>query len=181
MQLTNLAQDIFLSLGIGQVRKLTGGSTTTSLDSTETAGVDEGTIIIVTDAGGLSAAPQGEFGRITAFAPSTGTWTHDTLTTAPASGDYAMICRNDLTLYDFIELANRGLQKLGDLSFVDTTTLDTVTLQTEYAAAVAWKRGKPTRIDVQSRTGDSNDNQWRRVYDWEYVPAAANSTGLIIF
>lgn len=180
MQLSNIVQDVFASLGLGKMYKLTGGSTTTSIDTTETAGTDEGTIIIVTDAGGLGAAPEGEFARITGFASGTSTWTHDTLTVAPAAGDYAMVCNNDVPLFDMIECVNRGLEKLGYFDLVDTTTLDTASSQTEYAAAVAWKYNKPSQIDIQTNTGDSNDNRWKAITDWEYVPAGANSTGLLI-
>jgi hypothetical protein len=72
---------------------------------------------------------------------------------------------------------------LGDYPQIDTTTLDTASNQTEYAAAVNWKRRPPYRIDIQGKTTDANDNKWRKIERgrWEYVPAAPGSTGLIIF
>ncbi|MHC4278382.1 MAG: hypothetical protein ACYSTI_13850, partial [Planctomycetota bacterium] len=42
-------------------------------------------------------------------------------------------------------------------------------------------RQPPYQIDLQIITTDANDNKWRKVYDWYYVPAAAGSTGLIVF
>ena len=179
--LSNVLQDLFRDMGLAQTRKITAtGTTTTSIDTTlGSDGVDEGTIIVVTDAAG--AAPEGEFGRITAFASGTSTITHDALTVATAAGDYILMCRNDITLFDAIEVVNTALRKLGHLTFVDTTTLDTAANQTEYAAAVAWKYSQPSRIDIQGITTDTNDNRWRTTRGWYYVPATANSTGLIVF
>lgn len=36
-------------------------------------------------------------------------------------------------------------------------------------------------IDYQGRSGASFDNQWVRLYDWEFTPALPNTSGLIIF
>ena len=172
-------QDLYTDLGLGQSRKITStGTTTTSVDSTDTDANAEGSIIVISSTDAL--APQGEFGRITAYA-SGGTWTHDAITVATGAGDYVLINRSDLPLYDAIEAYNRALRSLGDLDWVDTSTLETVAQQTEYTAAVAWKRKRPKRIDIQTKLDDSNDNRWQTITDFDYIPAAANSTGLIIF
>jgi hypothetical protein len=92
-----------------------------------------------------------------------------------------MVCGSDLPLYDAIEVVNRALRKLGDLDWVNTTSLETVAQQTEYTASVAWKRRKPKRIDIQTKLNDTNDNRWITLTDFDWIPAAANSTGLIIF
>ncbi|MGD2026622.1 MAG: hypothetical protein PVI99_02295 [Anaerolineales bacterium] len=36
-------------------------------------------------------------------------------------------------------------------------------------------------MDIQTRTRDADDHRWREVPFWEYVPAAAGQTGLIVF
>jgi hypothetical protein len=168
------------------VSKATGGSTTTIVDSTQARGRDntwkEGAAFLIYDAGGLGAAPQGEMRRISAFTASSGTFTVDTaFTAAPASGDVYGFIGEYYPLQQMIQLVNDALADIGDLPLVDTTTLDTVAGDSEYAAAVAWKRGRPTEIAVQGRTGDSADNQWRVVHDWEYVEAAPGTAGRIIF
>jgi hypothetical protein len=83
--------------------------------------------------------------------------------------------------FQLIRALNRALSGIGDIPLIDTTTLDTAAAKTEYAVATTWKRKPPYRIDFQGRTDDANDNEWYTIMDWEYIPAAAGSTGLIIF
>ena len=186
-----MLQGVYKALGQLRVSTATGGSTTTIVDTKRvgTANDDDfrnGVAFVVRDAGGASAAPEGEFNRISAYVDSTGTFTVDTAyTAAPASGDTYAWANQQYPIYEMIQAMNDGLRLLGDVPLVDTTTLDTAAAQTEYAAAVAWKRRRPYRIDIQGRTGDANDNQWLEVSHgaggWYWVPAAAGSTGLIVF
>ena len=97
------------------------------------------------------------------------------------SGDLYALVSEYYPLHQMIELANQALRSLGDVTLVNTTTLDTAANQTEYAAAVTWKRRPPRRIDIQTKPGDGGDHRWARVRSWEYVPAAAGSAGLIVF
>ena len=181
LQLYQVLLDMYADLGHGQVRKVTGtGTTATTIDTAiKTGGLEVGSIIVRSTTDAL--APQGEFGRVTAFNPTTSTWAHDALTVATAAGDYVQLCRNQIPLYDGIEIVNRALRALPMVVLVDTTALDTAETQTEYAAAVAWKHSRPRRIDIQTNTGDSNDNDWEILHGWDYVPAGANSAGLLIF
>ena len=64
---------------------------------------------------------------------------------------------------------------------MDITTLDTAASQTEYDVSLTWKRVKPFKIEIQGRTGDSNDNQWIPTEDWYYRPAVAGTVAKIIF
>ena len=164
--LSNMLQGVYKALGQLRVSTATGGSTTTIVDTKRvgTANDDDfrnGVAFVVRDAGGASAAPEGEFNRISAYVDSTGTFTVDTAyTAAPASGDTYAWANQQYPIYEMIQAMNDGLRLLGDVPLVDTTTLDTAAAQTEYAAAVAWKRRRPYRIDIQGRTGDADDNQW---------------------
>jgi len=185
-KLWNLVRDAYQELGQLQVAKATGGSTTTVVDTKlVNTGKDDdwkdGAVIVLEDAGGASAAPEGEFARVSAYVDSTGTLTIDTLTAGVASGDVYGLVSAYYPLQQMIEIVNLALKSLGDLVLVDTTTLDTATDKTEYAAAVAWKRRRPVQVDIQTQTGDADDNRWEPLYDWEFVPAAAGSTGLIVF
>lgn len=176
-------------LGQLNISKATGGSTTTIIDTTldtDTFNEDDafknGFAVVIRDAGGASAAPEKEFARISAFVASTQTFTLDTaLTVAVAAGDQYGFTNPQFTLQQMIRLVNEALQSLGNMPLVDTTTLTTAGAQTEYAAPVAWKQNRPFRIDIQGRTGDANDNRWVQVNDWDWVPAAGGSTGLIVF
>ena len=111
---------------------------------------------------------------------STGTFTTGTFTAAIGAGDrFGYSVANEYPVETLIHLANLALSSLGDISLVDTTTLDTVAAQTEFACSVEWKRNKPSRLDI-STNDDTNDNQWMQV-NFQYIPAAPGSSGLIVF
>ncbi len=184
--LSNLLQAIYTELGQLQVSAATGGTTTTLVDSAMigSGGQDDvwknAALFILQDTAG--AAPQGEFQRISANDDSTGTFTLDTaFSAAPAAGDTYGIASEYYPLRTMIEIINAGLRALGDIPLVDSATLTTAAGQTEYPASLTWKRRPPTRIDIQDQTGDSDDNHWLRLFDWEFVPASPGQTGLIVF
>jgi len=183
--LSDIVQDAYRKLGVLHEEKATGGSTTTAVIAilAEEGGDDDwngGALFVkkTTD----EAAPQGEFSSISDYVDLTGTFTTlDTLTVAIGAGDIVTFSDASIPLQQMISLVNDALQKLGDIPTVDTTTLDTEASKTEYAAAVAWKRGRPWRIDIQTRTNDADDNQWMQVSGWEYIPAAPGIAGSIVF
>ena len=186
--LSNLLQAVYAELGQLQVSTATAGGDDYVTDSkmVNTGGKDDvwknGVVFIIEDSGGAGAAPEGEFKLVSAYDDSNGKFTVEANFSAqPANGDWYGVASEYYPLYTMIELVNAGLRGLGDIALVDTATLDTATGQTEYTAAVAWKRKPPVRIDYQGHTGDGDDNQWIRLYDWEFVPSAAGQTGLIIF
>lgn len=176
-------------MGQLNISKGTGGSTTTIVDTTldqDTFNEDDayknGFAVVIRDAGGASAAPEGEFSRITAFVAGTGTFTLEaTLTAAIATGDQYGFTTPQYPLQDMLRMMNEALLSLGQLPLVDTTTLTTVAGATEYAAALPWKSNRPDQIDIQGRTSLTTDNQWRTIFDWEWVAAAPGTTGKIIF
>ncbi len=182
-KLWDLIRDAYQGLGQLQVAKATGGSTTTVVDTKLiNSGKDDdwkdGAVIVLED--GSGAAPEGEFSRVSGYADSSGTLTIDELTAAVATGDVYGLVSAYYPLQQMVELANLALKSLGDMVLVDTTTLDTAANKTEYAAAVSWKRRRPIQVDIQTNTGDADDNRWQTLYDWEFVPAAAGSAGLIV-
>lgn len=183
--LFDVCKDALYRVGALTVNNATGGSTTTTVDS-DLGGSDDdfngGMLLIIRDSAGASAAPEGEFAEVSDYASGTGTITHGTLTAAVASGDTYGVTGPDYRHHETIQAVNMALSDVGDIPKVDTTTLDTASGQTEYTAQTAWKRGAgPLRIDIQGITTDANDNEWYTVHDWEYIPASAGSTGLIVF
>jgi len=187
--LHDLLLDVYGELGMLQVKAATGGATTyATVSDMAQIGIKDsyknGCLFVVKDSAGLGAAPEGEFNRITEYDHITGKFTTSAFTAAIATGDEVGFTRpNPWPLLDMIQITNRALKKLGDLTLVDTTTLDTVAEQTEYEQSLTWKHRSPIRIDIQGKTTDSDDNQWERMYEgtWEVVPATAGSTGLIVF
>src|SRR3990167_11523643 len=110
--LSNLLRDSLSHIGILKYGLATGGSTTTVVDTNHEAGEKDsdwkhGTAIILRDSGGAGAAPEGEFSRISAYAPNTSTFTlASTLTASPASGDRYGIARPTFHHEELIELSN---------------------------------------------------------------------------
>jgi hypothetical protein len=186
--LSKLLQAVYAELGQLQVSTATAGGDDFVTDSkmANTGGKDDvwknGTVIIVEDAGEAGAAPEGEIKLVTGYDDATGKFTVESNFSAqPAAGDVYAVVSEYYPLYTMIELMNAGLRGLGDIPLIDTATLETASGQTEYAAALAWKRRPPLRIDYQGNPGDADNNQWVRVYDWEFAPAAPGSTGMIVF
>src|SRR5690349_12206275 len=171
-------------LGFSVDIKATGGTTTTIVQSnsqyTSDAALNEGTAIVVRDAGGAAAAPEGEMVRITDYVASTKTWTVETLTQAVASGDSILLATPRIKLPQMVQAVNDGLADLGTISLVNTS-LTSAAAQTEYALPVALKIKRLVDIEYNTITNDSNNNQWLSVIGQSrYVPAAPGSTGLLI-
>ena len=185
--LSNILRDSLVKLGQLQVFTATGGTTETIVDS-DLGGTDNdfvrGTMIVIRDAGGSSAAPENEFAEIIGYTSSTGTITgaSNAFTASPASGDtYGISNGKDYPHQQMIEEVNIALQALSDIPLIDTS-ITTAASQTEYALPVALKRQPPYRVDLQMITTDANNNQWKEIDRgrWEYVPAVGGSTALLI-
>jgi len=185
--LSNILQSAYIYLGDFREGKATGGTTATIADTTLGGTNDDyndGAVFVTFDAGGEAGAPEGQFGKVTDYDASSGTITSDTtFTAAVVAGDYYGVATKAYPLYKMISIVNSALSGIGDIPLVDTTTLDTVAAQTEYDCELVWKRSGPIRIDIQTNTSDSDDNRWERIDNglWEYIPATAGSTGLIVF
>lgn len=184
-----LARCMFLTLaelGQADIRTATGGSTTTLVDSTlgtayeDTDSLLGGAVYISYDAVGAGAAPQGEYKKITDYDPSTGTLTFTAMTAAPASGDEYFLSLPSFPIDVVKERVNAGLRMLGQIPLIDKTTLDTVSSQSEYTQAVAWKYAPPLKIEMQT-SNTSGDAKPELLTGWTVEPAAAGSTGIIRF
>lgn len=190
MILGQLLPRVYAELGELNVSRATAGGTDSIKDSTIADIYPNGTwtggcLFLIRDAGGAGVAPENQFAIISDYKDNvSGEAIFEptpAFSVAPAVGDTYGFASNKYPLYQSIQAANDALKNLGDFPGVDTTTLDTASSQTEYAASVAWKRRAPYRIDVQGRLGDADDNAWIETFDWEYVPAGPGTAGLIIF
>jgi hypothetical protein len=182
--LANLLQDVYLALGQLTVSTATGGSTSSLVDSKQVGlhGDNEwkdGALLLIRDADGAGAAPEGEISLCTGYTDSSGTFA-SVWTVGPANGDIYGFTNDFYPLYTVMELCNMGLMQLGDIALVDTSQT-TAESKTEYALPVTAKRGRPLEIALQSATGDSDDNAWQVAYDWDLAPAAPGSTATIVF
>lgn len=179
--LSNIAVRAWRELGFGVDITATGGSTTTVVDAntkyTTTNSLQGGTAVVVRDAGGASAAPEGEYGRISAFSGTT--FTIDTVSAAIASGDSILLANPKIPLTQMIQAINNGITDLGFIAGINTsitTTADT----TEYTLPVALKSDDLIDVMYQGRTGNSADNEWISIKSQSHVePSAAGSTAII--
>ncbi len=162
----------------------TGGSTTTIVDTntvySTTNALAGGTAIVVRDAGGASAAPEGEFSRITSFDTGTETWTlTSTLTSAVGAGDSILLATPKVKLPQMIQAVNDGLANLGTISLVDTS-LSTVAAQREYSLPVGLKIKRVLDVLIQGQTGDSDDNRYTSIFgNVRFFPAAPGTVGIL--
>jgi hypothetical protein len=182
--LSDLLQASYRKLGQLNTSTATGGSTSSIVDTKliNTSADDswkDGVAFLSTTTDGL--APQGEYKRISAFAASTGTLTlESTVTATVGSGDVFGYCNSFYPLQTMIQIANDALAYYGDILLTDTTSITTAASQTEYTVPVTLKRSTAIRVDMQGITSDANDNRWEKLEGWEWIPAAAGSTGLLV-
>lgn len=184
--LSHVVQNILSELGqvppdVG-LFTATGGSTTTFVAGTSTTGFGalenqpeqdafkNYLAIVVRDAGGSNAAPENEWGIVSAYADGTWTGTLATLTTAIASGDTIMLAKQDkFPLQQIIFAVNKGLQSLGDLPENADESLITVSDNNEYSVPVTVKRGlKQVWVEVET-------DYWVEVTNWRVEKTGVNT------
>jgi hypothetical protein len=182
--LSKIMQRVWRETGWSQDILATGGSTTTIIDTntiyTTTNALAGGTAIVVRDAAGAGAAPEGEVSRIASFDVATKTFTlTSTLTAAVAAGDSILLATPKVKLAQMIQAVNDGLTNLGTISLVDTS-LATVAAQREYALPVGLKIKRVLDVLMQTKLNDSDDNRYMSIFgNIRFFPAAPGSTGII--
>lgn len=166
----------------------TGGSTTTVINGKVAERQDrpednysiDGTVVVVRDAGGASAAPEGEMQRISSYNSSTYTHEVDTaFTAAPASGDYIAIANSDIPLREMYRAINNALREMGEIPLTNSS-LTSASNQTEYTLPVALKREDLLRIEYQTLTNDTDNNEWQHIQKYDIIPSAPGSTSILV-
>jgi len=182
--LSELLESAYRALGRTRTFTATGGSATTIICTTLAEKLAEDEVVdnaffISSTTDGLT--PQGKYGLVTSYVEDTTTFTIPTVTDLVGAGDIITLTDAQFPLQEMVSLANQALSYLGDIVLIDTS-LTTASGQTEYAIPVAVKRDKPVRVEIQTYA-DSNDNRWKEYNpsQYEIVPAAGGSTGLLIF
>jgi hypothetical protein len=187
-QLTHLLQAAWQRLGQFKRWTATGGSTTTAIN-TLWAGVEDliyedddpaliyGTLVVIRDAGGAGAAPEGEFGQITDYDSSTPTITMDALSTGVAVGDRIGVASPLFPLEDMITCVNLALRRFGEIDVPDTS-ITIVANQSEYSLPAAIQQ-RPQAVYRQTVQTTSN-NQWELVSGWSVVQATPGSQWTLI-
>lgn len=165
----------------GQMKYATatdGSTTTITVSNLGDGGRESGTIFIIESTDG--DAPQGEWSAISEYSESDSQFTlKDELTEAVEADDRFAYAGNRYSLEMLRERPNRALSMLGEIDLVDKS-ITTADDQQEYTLPVAMK-GTIKKVEIQTLTTDSDRNRWEIIPDWSVEPAAAGSTGLLVF
>lgn len=155
---TNVLQQAYREMGMLEDINATGGSATTVVDSNSRFTADNslvgGTVIVTRDAGGAGASPEGRWGRISAFAASTKTFTMDTVSDAVASGDGIGLCQPSIPITQGLQALNNGLTNLGYIDTLDATLVYDNSVS-QYTLPVSLKTGDIRDILLQTISGTS--------------------------
>lgn len=139
----------------------------------------DGTAIVVRDAAGAGAAPEGEMQRISAYSGANFTFTVDTaFSAAVAAGDLIAIADPDFPLYEMLRSANIALQELGPFE-QKNISLTTVAGQTEYTLPALMRERDILQVDYQGSLV-AGDYQWTNIPDYKFIPGLNGAPGLLI-
>ncbi len=182
--LFDLLRKTYLSLGHLQVSTATSGTkniiTDTKLGDTYGDGDITGSaIFIIRDAGGDSAAPEGEVSYVIDYISSTNTMSVSPAFTAAVSvGDKYGIAKPIIDLETMIEIANDALQGLGTIQLFDTsiTTLDDVT---EYQLPKHIKY-KVAAVMIQT-SSDTDNYEYVDINNWYVLNTSPGTVGELVF
>jgi len=176
--LFDLTYELARALGVVSEGVATGGSTTTIADSVERTEANDywnlGTAWITYDAGGLGAAPQGEYSLVSDYALSGGVLTlRSTLTAAVAIGDRYAVAGQRYPLQLLIQKIN---ETFGVIEKTDLTTVVIAGDQLLYSLPSDVLELK--QVWVQPSTDSDN---WEPIYDWSVQKSATGSANKLIF
>lgn len=188
LQLTHVLQQLYRRLG-GVVTLATDGAPNLAIDTKleEVLGegnvdgfLNSGTLIVVQDAGGTGAAPEGEFSPILSYdSTATAITLSNNLTAAIAVGDKVLYAGADFPLYDVIEVVNDALKYLGVIPLPDTS-LTTASNQTEYPLPAAITGRDLLDVEVQTVTGNAVNNLFTPVENYRVIPSAVGSSETLV-
>ena len=162
--LQRVATELGATVGVAS-----GGSATSIVDTLGLAEYPDdyfngGYAIIIRDAGGAGAAPEGEYGRVTNFDKATKTATIETLSAAVAAADRYLLATAAYDMLNVMARLNLVLDTL-PIKTVDLTTITTADGQTEYTLPAGLLDDSEVDVWIQGQDVAS-DNQWKRWHDW---------------
>lgn len=178
--LFNATLQLANKLAVLRTSTATGGSTTTMVDTKRTESDDAfkgGALWLITDADGASAAPEGEYSRISAWDLDTWTATFTDLTVAVASGDFYGISTGDFPLDVLISAINDELVKHWIVRY-DRTSLDVITGQSEYTLPAGIRQDN--LLNVYEETDADSDDSKPVSLSFSVQTATAGSQHLLI-
>jgi hypothetical protein len=191
LTLANLVYRVGRAIGGGACVEgtATGGSSVTIADTVERSEADDywngGTAIILYDAGGTGAVPEGEFSVITDFESTGDTITLRTAFTssgAVAAGDKYALIKRRYPLQQITQEINNSLQRLGAIPTWNGSGIKADSDQTEYSLPSAATGLDLRSVWIQSSTDDTNDNRWLKLSrsQWRIQPSATGTANILV-
>jgi hypothetical protein len=182
--LFDLTYRVVRELGIVTEGTVTGGTTTTTIDTGYLGYYPDdwfnyGTLWLLYDAGGAGAAPEGEWARVTDFTNSTKTITHEALTVAPAAGDRYAVAPRKLARETLVQQINSVLQEI----LVPVEDIYTITIaagQAEYPLPNA-VLDQGIEVYLQTILNDPDNFGWEKNNDWYIRDPGAGYTKYLVF
>lgn len=186
MQFGKLLEEAYLACGFQVLRRAaTGGSTTTVIDTAIvnrygenkfSQGSQGGHILFIAQTTDR-AAPEGQFGEVSAFSTptTTPTFTVPTLSAAVQSGDIYAVMKPTLSLQEMVARCNEGLRRLTERERTDTSLT---------TAASTLSYGLPYPINaynLQKVEIGNNTDGWQDAPGFTIVPGTGSTTDKLLF
>ena len=175
LQLANRLKVLRVSTATGDgVNKTTCKDTKrTEIDDT----FNRGTLWVITDVGGLSAAPEGEWARVTDFANTNGIITISEVTEEIEEEDTYGIATEDFPLDVLISAINDELIKHKAVRY-DRTSLDVIAGQSEYTLPAGIRQDN--LVNVYEETDADSDDSKPVPLNFKVQTATAGSQQLLV-
>ena len=142
---------------------------------------NDGTLWLVRDSGGAGAAPEGSFSIVQDYTQSTGLITlRSALSATTGEGDKYAVASKRIPHNVLVQGINNALFDLGTVPYTDTTSITSVSNQTEYTLPLAAKEDL-REVWQQVITTDANDNRWMRLPNWYIQQANTGTQAVLVF
>lgn len=188
MQLGKLLEEVYVACGLQLLRRAaTGGLTTTVVDTGiinrrsdgyYAQGANGGHILIISQTTDR-AAPEGQFGEVSAFtlSTSTPTFTVPTMTAAAGAGDIYAVMKPSIQLYEMISRINEGLRRITEQERVDTT-LTTLANTLAYNLPTGVRKNNILKIEIGN---DAYNYGWVDAPGHEITPNSGGTADILRF
>jgi len=172
----------------------TSGSTSFFVDTALRIEDDDffngGIAFIVANASAAGVAPEGEFARISDYTSSSarvdllsnsakGQVSATAFSVAVEAGDLYAISSGRFSTEKIVSAVNVALSGIY-FPAINTTALDTADNQTEYALPDGINNHTLRQVHLQLVTGDTNDNQWKEIRNWQIIQQAGITADTLV-
>ena len=186
MKFGQLLEEVYFKCGFRVLRRVaTGGTTTTVVDSglankfgeNKFAQGNNGGHILFISQTTDRAAPESQYGEVSAYTlpTTTPTFTVPTMSAAAGAGDIYSVMKPNIPLYEMIAVCNDGLRNLPPLELVDTSLTssdDTLVYSLPFAVGA---------YEIQELHIGNDTDGWQDMRGNYTVPSSGSTANKLIF